>query len=119
MKTVSVGDMTILDSSIIGPTFFLLNCHFSFVTNKACLAFLLTFASVDVFRYFLFSAWDLTYALQIHIFSIKYPPKDGLPPLRRSFGLNMNGVESEKSLAHKAQTELLFQKYYVDFQKED
>lgn len=95
---VAKGELPICDTSMIGPLIIALNTYYSEVIDtNYCLIVAFIFSLVDHIRFFTMASLDMKRALQVDIFSLKYPP--GHPKCRnKNYGFNMNGTENEKAL---------------------
>lgn len=76
---VSRGKFDKMNSSLIAPSLLTINClvsHFYgdfFMNGYTALLCSLIFTIMDCLRYFTYAAWDLKFALDANVFSVKYP----------------------------------------------
>ena len=73
MVNISKGEMEPLDSSLVVPVLLVANSCFSLLHPYTALLCGLVYSIMDALRYFTYSSWDLRLALDVNIFSIKYP----------------------------------------------
>ncbi|XP_015782514.1 cholinephosphotransferase 1 [Tetranychus urticae] len=74
MVNVSRGEMDKWDSSLVAPLLLTINQSFiGLIHPYTALLCALVYSIMDFARYFTYSCWDLTNALDCYIFSIKYP----------------------------------------------
>ncbi|XP_064482379.1 cholinephosphotransferase 1-like isoform X2 [Ornithodoros turicata] len=102
MTSVSYGDMDKWDSSLVAPLFLCLNLLLMSLPIQSALLCSMVYSIMDFARYFTYASWDLRDALDLWIFSIKYPKGDS----RRRAGLNgiyLNGLNN-KFLLKNAKT---------------
>lgn len=100
------GDMEIWDTSLIAPLLLATNSrHLTLLHPKTALLCALVYSVMDFARYFTYASWDLRVALNVWIFSIKYPP--GHPKNRRECaGYYVNGLNNEMVLKNSKQIKL-------------
>lgn len=96
-----------MNSSLIAPSLLTINClvsHFYgdfFMNGYTALLCSLIWTIMDCLRYFTYAAWDLKFALDANVFSVKYPvghPKNraGVPGCGFYYnGTNLDEVLSE------------------------
>jgi hypothetical protein len=96
MMNVSHGVMPELDTTIIGLLFLTLNNIFPVFDLEITLIITLFFSIIDYSLYFIFASLDMKKALDLNIFSLKYPV--GHNKCRnKNYGFNVNGTENEKA----------------------
>lgn len=98
------GDMELWDSSLIAPFLLALNLLASYYVlhPKTALLCALCYSVMDFAHYFTYASWDLRVALDVNIFSIKYPPGDSRNR-RECLGYYTNGINNDTVLKVKQQ----------------
>jgi len=93
------GTMDYWDSSLTTPLLLATNTRFvALLHPKTALLCAFVYSLMDVSRYFTYASWDLKLALDVNVFSVKYPV--GHPNNRRdSGGYYVNGVNNDEILA--------------------
>ena len=95
MVNISKGYMDSIDSSLAVPLLIAVNSVFPLVCSYTALLCGLVYAIMDALRFFTYCSWDLRAALDVNIFSIKYPV--GHPKSRAGDnGFYINGLNTEK-----------------------
>ncbi|XP_035230368.1 cholinephosphotransferase 1-like [Stegodyphus dumicola] len=101
ITNVTYADMDLWDSSLVAPLLLCLNTYLPSVymlPPSTALLCGLVYNLMDVARYFTYISWDLREALDVWIFSLKYPP--GHPKFRRSNqGVYVNGLNNNEVLS--------------------
>lgn len=96
---VSHGNMPKLDTSAIGPLLLVANCYLNLFSIKTSLLLSLLFALTDHCLYFAIISFDMKRALDLNIFSLKYPV--GHEKCRnKNYGFNLNGTENEHAITN-------------------
>uniref|UniRef100_A0A1E1X7Y2 Putative sn-12-diacylglycerol ethanolamine-and cholinephosphotransferase n=1 Tax=Amblyomma aureolatum TaxID=187763 RepID=A0A1E1X7Y2_9ACAR len=99
MTTVTYGELDLWDSSLVAPLFLCLNALLSAtplsLPISSALMCSMVYSMMDFARYFTYASWDMRDALDIWIFSLKYPVGD---PRRRSGqdGVYLTGLNNEE-----------------------
>ncbi|XP_076325949.1 cholinephosphotransferase 1-like isoform X2 [Tachypleus tridentatus] len=92
---VSKSDMDLWDSSLVGPILLSLNTFVCFLEPHTALLCTLVYNAIDFVKYFTYASWDLREALDVWIFSLKYPP--GHPLCRNgNLGFYVNGLNNHE-----------------------
>ena len=108
---VTHENMPKLDSSIIGASFMILNSYLNLITTNASMIFVLIMAFLDHFCYFVANSIDMKRALDLYIFSLKYPV--GHKKCRnKNYGFNLNGTENARALQNIEKYSQLLQSVY-------
>lgn len=98
MMNISHGDMDIADSSLVVPFMLAVNSWFPLLSPETALLCGLIYNIMDSLRFFTYSSWDLRDALDVNIFTIKYPV--GHPKNRcGDNGFYLNGLNTPKVIA--------------------
>ena len=89
------GEVDYWDSSLTTPLLLATNSRFvALLHPKTALLCAFVYSLMDMSRYFTYASWDLRVALDLNIFSIKYPV--GHPNNKRdSKGYYVNGLNNE------------------------
>ncbi len=92
------GEVEIWDTSLIAPLLLTTNSRYlSLLHPKTALLCAFVYSLMDILRYFTYASWDLRVALDLWIFSIKYPV--GHPKNRKDCGGSyINGLNNDKIL---------------------
>ena len=104
------GDVDYWDSSLTTPLLLATNTRFiALLHPKTALLCAFVYSLMDLSRYFTYCSWDLRVALDLWIFSIKYPV--GHPKNKRSLlGYYVNGLNNDSVLkgmtGHKTEQEV-------------
>ena len=94
---VSHENMPKLDTCIIGPIFVGVNSYLNLVTLNASMVMALILIVLDLCSYFVLVSIDMKNALDVNIFTLKYPI--GHKKCRnKNYGFNMNGTENCRAL---------------------
>uniref|UniRef100_A0A1E1XMC4 Putative sn-12-diacylglycerol ethanolamine-and cholinephosphotransferase n=1 Tax=Amblyomma sculptum TaxID=1581419 RepID=A0A1E1XMC4_AMBSC len=99
MTTASYGELDLWDSSLVAPLFLCLNALLSAtplsLPISSALMCSMVYSMMDFARYFTYASWDMRDALDVWIFSLKYPAGD---PRRRSGqdGVYLTGLNNEE-----------------------
>ncbi|KAH9417603.1 hypothetical protein DERP_010417 [Dermatophagoides pteronyssinus] len=101
-------EIELFDLTLVAPILLALN-HFFFVSNNSnhyrfvlvspdqALLCAFIWNTIELIRYFTFVSWDICIALDVNIFSIKYPP--GHPKSRlQTGGFYVNGLNNDELL---------------------
>lgn len=95
---ISHGDMNFADSSLVVPFMLAANILFPLLKPETALMCGLIYSIMDSLRFFTYSSWDLRQALDVNIFTIKYPV--GHPKNRNGDnGFYLNGLNTDKVIA--------------------
>lgn len=98
MMNISHGDMDFADSSLVVPFMLAANILFPLLNPETALICGLIYSMMDSLRFFTYSSWDLRQALDVNIFTIKYPV--GHPKNRSGDnGFYLNGLNTDKVIA--------------------
>lgn len=104
MTNVSRGDMDRWDGCLVAPLLLCANAFLWLLPDHTALLCTLVYSVMDFARYFTYASWDLRDALDLWIFSLKYPP--GHPHCRNgNLGYYVNGLNNAeiKEFAYKKQ----------------
>ncbi|XP_054153305.1 cholinephosphotransferase 1-like [Oppia nitens] len=97
MMNVTHGVMPKVDSSVIAPIIVIINAYSQLVSYNFILWTALVYELLDYSLYFVMSSLDMKTALDVNIFSLKYPPSH--PKCRnKNYGFNLNGTENQTAL---------------------
>lgn len=98
MMNISHGEMDFADSSLVVPFLLAANSMFPLLKPETALLCGLIYNIMDSLRFFTYSSWDLREALDVNIFTIKYPV--GHPKNRcGDNGFYLNGLNTPKVIA--------------------
>ncbi|XP_037277095.2 choline/ethanolaminephosphotransferase 1-like [Rhipicephalus microplus] len=101
LTTVSYGELDLWDSSLVAPLFLCLNALLSTtplsLPISSALMCAMVYSVMDFARYFTYASWDMRDALDVWIFSLKYPVGD--PRCRNgNNGVYLTGLNNEELL---------------------
>lgn len=108
LVNVSRGEFELMNTSLIAPCLLTINCLIShlygdfFMNCYTALLCSLVWTMMDCLRYFTYAFWDLKFALDANVFSIKYPvghPRNHAPPATGGLGFYFNGTNKDEVLA--------------------
>ncbi|KAH8026145.1 hypothetical protein HPB51_016456 [Rhipicephalus microplus] len=107
LTTVSYGELDLWDSSLVAPLFLCLNALLNAtplsLPISSALMCAMVYSVMDFTRYFTYASWDMRDALDVWIFSLKYPVGD--PRCRNgNNGVYLTGLNNEE-LLEKTRTE--------------
>ncbi|KAG8187356.1 hypothetical protein JTE90_016906 [Oedothorax gibbosus] len=101
IANVTYADMDIWDTSLVAPFLLFLNSYLPplyILPSSTALLCGLVYNLMDVARYFTYISWDMREALDVYIFTLKYPP--GHPKFGRgNQGVYINGLNNTEVLA--------------------
>uniref|UniRef100_A0A090XCN7 Putative conserved plasma membrane protein n=1 Tax=Ixodes ricinus TaxID=34613 RepID=A0A090XCN7_IXORI len=95
LTTVSFGEVDLWDSSLVAPLFLCLHLLLSATSMSlpvsSALMGSIVYSVMDFARFFTYASWDIRDALDVWIFSVKYPVGD--PRCKNgNNGLYLNGT---------------------------
>lgn len=104
LTTVSFGELDLWDSSLVAPLFLCLNSLLSStplsLPVSSALMCSMVYSMMDFARYFTYASWDVREALDVWIFSLKYPVGD--PRCRNGQnGVYLTGLNNDEILRKK------------------
>ncbi|EEC19620.1 ethanolaminephosphotransferase, putative [Ixodes scapularis] len=101
LTTVSFGEVDLWDSSLVAPLFLCLHLLLSATSMSlpvsSALMGSMVYSVMDFARFFTYASWDIRDALDVWIFSVKYPVGD--PRCKNgNNGLYLNGLNNDELL---------------------
>lgn len=105
LVNVSKGEFEKMNTSLIAPSLLTINCLISyfygdfFMNCYTALLCSLIWTTMDCARYFTYAIWDVKFALDANVFSVKHPVGHPKNRANGGYGFYFNGTNREEVLA--------------------